>query len=152
MGFPAPSEKSCVPFSFAVDEPRSESLFLCVIDKRSRLPMPAQPMRTQCSPAVFLLLAGVLSVLPGTVIRADEPVGGAEVISLEDQLKTGLKARRPEETEFIDEVARLVNTGKLPRKLVDSTFMWALRRRTNYPFPAFERALRLQADQLGVDL
>jgi hypothetical protein len=109
-------------------------------------------MRTQCSPAVFLLLAGVLSVLPGTVIRADEPVGGAEVISLEDQLKTGLKARRPEETEFIDEVARLVNTGKLPRKLVDSTFMWALRRRTNYPFPAFERALRLQADQLGVDL
>jgi hypothetical protein len=49
-------------------------------------------------------------------------------------------------------VARLVNAGRLPRKLVDSTFMWALRRRTSYPFPAFERALRLQADQLGVDL
>ena len=114
--------------------------------------MPAQPMRTQCSPAVFLFLAIALCGMPGTWTRADETVGGAEVISLEDQLKTGLKARRPEETEFIEEVARLVNAGKLPRKLVDSTFMWALRRRTNYPFPAFERALRLQADQLGVDL
>jgi hypothetical protein len=114
--------------------------------------MPAQPMRTPRRPAVFLFMSLALCGLPGTVTRADEPVGGAEVISLEDQLKTGLKARRPEETEFIEEVARLVNTGKLPRKLVDSTFMWALRRRTNYPFPAFERALRLQADQLGVDL
>jgi hypothetical protein len=85
-------------------------------------------------------------------VEADEPVGGAEVISLEDQLKTGLKARRPEETEFIEEVVRLVDTGRLPRKLVDSTFSWALRRRQTYPFPAFERALRLQADKLGVDL
>ena len=116
------------------------------------LPMRTQPTRTQRSPAVFLLMTLALSGVPGTWGRAEEPVGGAEVISLEDQLKTGLKARRPEETEFIDEVARLVNTGRLPRKLVDSTFMWALRRRTNYPFPAFERALRLQADQLGVDL
>ena len=116
------------------------------------LPMRTQRTRTQRSPAVFLLMTLALSGVPGTWGRAEEPVGGAEVISLEDQLKTGLKARRPEETEFIDEVARLVNTGKLPRKLVDSTFMWALRRRTNYPFPAFERALRLQADQLGVDL
>ena len=114
--------------------------------------MPAQPMRIQRSPAAFLLMTLALSGLPGTWTRAEEPVSGAQVISLEDQLKTGLKARRPEETEFIEEVARLVNTGKLPRKLVDSTFMWALRRRTNYPFPAFERALRLQADQLNVDL
>ena len=114
--------------------------------------MRAQPMRTQHRPAVFLFMALALSALPGTSLRAEETVGGAEVISLEDQLKTGLKARRPEETEFIEEVARLVNGGKLPRKLVDSTFMWSLRRRTNYPFPAFERALRLQADQLGVDL
>ena len=114
--------------------------------------MPDQSMRASHSPAMFLSMLLALAVLPGTWTRAEEPVGGAEVISLEDQLKTGLKARRPEETEFIEEVARLVNAGRLPRKLVDSTFMWALRRRTSYPFPAFERALRLQADQLGVDL
>ena len=115
-------------------------------------PMPGQSMRTPRSPATLLLMTLALCSLPSPWTRAEEPVGGAEVISLEDQLKTGLKARRPEETDFIEEVARLVNAGRLPRKLVDSTFMWALRRRTSYPFPAFERALRLQADQLGVDL
>jgi len=114
--------------------------------------MPAQPMRTQCSSAMFLSMALALAALPGSHARADEPVGGAQVISLEDQLNTGLKTRRPEETAFVEGVARLVNEGKLPRKLVDSTFTWAVRRRQTYPFPAFERALRLQADRLGVDL
>ena len=109
-------------------------------------------MRIVHSPVVCLLLSLGLSALPSPGAFADEPVGGAQVISLEDQLNTGLKTRRPEETEFIEQVARLVNEGKLPRKLVDSTFMWAVRRRQTYPFPAFERALRLQADRLGVDL
>jgi len=109
-------------------------------------------MRILHSPVVFLLLSLALSALPGPGAFAEEPVGGAQVISLEDQLNTGLKTRRPEETEFIEKVARLVNEGKLPRKLVDSTFMWAVRRRQTYPFPAFERALRLQADRLGADL
>jgi hypothetical protein len=109
-------------------------------------------MRTSPRHAVLLLVILAFSALPGDWIDAEEPVGNAEVISLEDQLKTGLKARRPEETEFLEDVARLVDTGKLPRKLVDSTFMWALRRGQAYPFPAFERALRLQADRLGVDL
>ena len=109
-------------------------------------------MRILHSPAVFLLLSLALSALPGPVVFAEEPVGGGPVISLEDQLNTGLKTRRPEETDFVEEVARLVNEGKLPRKLVDSTFSWAVRRRQTYPFPAFERALRLQADRLGVGL
>jgi hypothetical protein len=109
-------------------------------------------MRILHSPAVFLLLSLALSTLPGLGAFAEEPVGGGRVISLEDQLNTGLKTRRPEETEFVEEVARLVNEGKLPRKLVDSTFSWAVRRRQTYPFPAFERALRLQADRLGVGL
>jgi len=109
-------------------------------------------MRILHSPVVFLLLTLTLSAVPGPSGFADETVGGAQVISLEDQLNTGLKARRPEETEFIGEVTRLVNEGKLPRKLVDSTFIWAVRRRQTYPFPAFERALRLQADRLGVGL
>jgi hypothetical protein len=109
-------------------------------------------MRTNLSLAVLPLVMLAFSALPAGWTHAEEPVGGAEVISLEDQLKTGLKARRPEETEFIAEVARLVDTGKLPRKLVDSTFTWAMRRRQTYPFPAFERALRLQADRLGVGL
>lgn len=102
--------------------------------------------------AIVLLTSFTLASLPGTRARTEEPVVGAETISLEDQLKTGLRARRPEETEFVEEVARLVDSGRLPRKLVDSTFIWAVRRGKRYPFPAFQQAIRLQAEQLGVDL
>jgi hypothetical protein len=34
--------------------------------------------------------------------------------------------------------------------VVDSTFLWAIRRRQSYPFPAFQKALRIQADRLGI--
>ena len=109
-------------------------------------------MRPQRIPAMFVLATLAIFSPTAKCVHAEDPVGGAEVISLEDQLKTGLRARRPEETEFIEEVARLVDTGRLPRKLVDSTFIWAVRRGKRYPFPAFEQAIRLQAEQLGVDL
>lgn len=99
--------------------------------------------------AIFI---AAFAALPSARCTGEEPLGGAEVISLEDQLKTGLRARRPEETEFVAAVARLVDSGRLPRKLVDSTFIWAVRRGKRYPFPAFQQAIRLQAEQLGVDL
>jgi hypothetical protein len=94
----------------------------------------------------------MLSALPATGPRAEELAGAGEVISLEAQLKTGLRPRLPEENDFLEDVARAVDTGRLPRKLVNSTFVWAIRRRQTYPFPAFERALRMQAEKLGVDL
>lgn len=84
--------------------------------------------------------------------RAEDAVGVGEELTLEDQLKTGLKVRRPEDAEFVADVARRVQDGSLPRKLVESTYTWAVRRRQKYPFPAFEQALRLQAERLGVDL
>ena len=49
-------------------------------------------------------------------------------------------------------MAHLVRTGALPAKLVDSTYLWAIQRQRKYPYPLFERALRIQADRLGVDL
>jgi hypothetical protein len=91
---------------------------------------------------------GALSPAPAP---AEEPVGVGEELTLEDQLKTGLKVRRPEDAEFVAEVARRVQDGSFPRKLVESTYTWAVRRRQKYPFPAFEHALRLQAERLGVE-
>lgn len=82
---------------------------------------------------------------------AEKTTPGAET-SLADRLKTGLKARRPEEKEFLDQVAHLVRTGALPAKLVDSTYLWAVQRQRKYPYQLFERALRIQADRLGVGL
>jgi hypothetical protein len=107
-------------------------------------------VRSTLWPAFAISLA-VAAAVPPLTAPADEPVGIGEELSLEDQLKTGLKVRRPEDAEFVTEVARRVQDGSLPRKLVDSTYTWAVRRRQKYPFPAFEQALRLQAERLGVE-
>lgn len=117
-------------------------------------PGPFMPPRPVSACAAALLAVALLqAAAPST--RGDESprtAGGAEEISLEDQLKTGLKARRPEEIEFIEDVVRAVNSGQLPRKVVESTYVWAVRRRQTWPYPAFERALRIRADLLGVSL
>ena len=75
-----------------------------------------------------------------------------EVGDLKDQLENGLKARRPAELAFIAKVVTLVKTNKLPLPLVKSVFQWARERgaKTNYPFPYFERALKIRAKKLGI--
>lgn len=99
-----------------------------------------------------LLAALLLSLAPVAIAHAAEPVKVGTVLGLEDRLKTGLKARRPEENAFLEEVARLVRMGELPAKLVDSTYLWALQRQQKYPYPLFERAIRIQAGRIGVEL
>jgi hypothetical protein len=84
--------------------------------------------------------------------RGDDLPPAGRTAGLEDRLKAGLRAQLPAEEDFIEKVVLLVRTGKLPGKLVDSTYIWAIERRKEYPFPAFEKALRLQADKLGVRL
>ncbi len=84
--------------------------------------------------------------------RADDLPPAGRTAGLEDRLKAGLRAQLPAEEDFIEKVVMLVRTGKLPGKLVDSTYIWAIERRKEYPFPAFEKALRLQAQKIGVRL
>ena len=100
-------------------------------------------------------IAMVALLFPGpalsTATAADAAVDDA-IVSLETRLKKGLQARLPRENAFVDDVVEQVNTGRLPRKLVDSTFLWAVQRGHAYPFARFERALRLQAAKLGVGL
>lgn len=106
----------------------------------------------------LLLAASVAGMLSVTTLepraRADDVASatddGKTAVTLESRLTTGLKARRPEDVEFVERVAEMVRTGQLPAKIVDSTFLWAVRRRQSYPFPAFQRALRIQADHLGI--
>jgi hypothetical protein len=106
----------------------------------------------------LLLAASVAGMLSGPALeihaRADDVAPATEdgktAATLESRLKTGLKARRPEDVEFVERVAEMVRTGQLPAKVVDSTYLWAIRRRQSYPFPAFQKALRIQADRLGI--
>ena len=108
----------------------------------------------------LLLAASVAGMLSAPTLeihaRADDVApatdDGKTAVTLESRLTTGLKARRPEDVEFVERVAELVRTGRLPAKVVDSTFLWAIRRRQSYPFPAFQKALRIQADRLGIDI
>jgi len=80
-------------------------------------------------------------------------VGPVEKPSLKDLLEKGLKARRPVEFEFIGTVVQLVDGGQLPQTMVQSTFLWARKKRVRYPFQYFEFALRQRAkDELGIDL
>ncbi|MEI8367088.1 MAG: hypothetical protein WCJ31_01550 [Planctomycetia bacterium] len=102
-------------------------------------------------------VAGVLSApVPAVKARAEDVAPATDeekpALTLESRLTTGLKARRPEDVEFVERVAEMVRTGQLPAKVVDSTFLWAIRRGRSYPFPAFQRALRIQADRLGITI
>jgi hypothetical protein len=93
-------------------------------------------------------------------IKAGAPSDGeGRQVALRDQLRVGLKARTKADLEFIDLVVQRVNEGKLPRKLVDSTFLWARYRArirpTTHPLRPivyFQPALVLRAKAIGVRL
>ncbi len=62
-----------------------------------------------------------------------------------------LRARRPEEFDFLDHVVDLVDKGTLPRDLVISTFNWA-RTKPRRQFQYFEFGLRERAKRRGINL
>jgi hypothetical protein len=82
---------------------------------------------------------------PGGVGRGDTD----SKLDLQETLEKGLKARRRQEFQFIGRVVNLVESGELPEKMVQSTFLWA-RRKREHPMQYFERALRVQAAKIGV--
>jgi hypothetical protein len=74
------------------------------------------------------------------------PVDGSGVtgLTLQTQLEKGLRARRPVEFTYIDEIIKLVEKKELPRLLVTTTYQWAQRqptRRLQY----FQFALQARA-------
>lgn len=71
--------------------------------------------------------------------------------SLRETLIYGLRPRTPTDEAFIDMVVAKTEARVLPLELVVSTFRYAKVKRP-YPFPYFERALRVRARQIGVEL
>ncbi|MFM8291720.1 MAG: hypothetical protein ACKOC4_08485 [Planctomycetia bacterium] len=101
--------------------------------------------------SALVLLALTLNVPSARAAENDLATRDA-IASLEERLTAGLKARTPAEVAFCARVAELVRTGRLPAQIVDSTYLWAVRRGRKYPFPAFQYALRAKAEKLGVTL
>lgn len=102
--------------------------------------------------ALPLVLALVFVCGPG---NAAGPLpfdgGGVTGLNLKTQLQKGLKARRPVEFQYIDEIIELVEEGKLPRKLVVTTYL-ASQRQSRRELQYFQLALEARARGLDVRL
>jgi hypothetical protein len=97
---------------------------------------------TRVTAVAFVLLLLGLSYSPAA----------AETSAIDaDIIKAGLRTATPEEDGFIERVVGLVDQGKVPAKLVDSTFQWA-RQKPRHKFQYFKRALILRARRIGIDL
>ena len=96
------------------------------------------------------LVAAVCSLpIGGIVIAQDEPRG---VATLTEQLRFGLKARRPVEFEFIDLVVSKVEEKLLPRNMVFGAMTYAQGKNKDRPYPYFEFSLKKRAAAIGVEL
>ena len=105
---------------------------------------------------LFLIAMGTVSVaqLPSNIGAAQ-----GRKITLKQQLTIGLKAFTKADKLFIAKVIAKVEQGKLPRKLVDSTFLWARHRsekrsyaRDLRPMVYFQPGMTLRAKRAGVRL
>lgn len=95
--------------------------------------------------------AGVVLAVP---LIAAQVVGAAAAEraapTLADRLKADLRVQLPEDEEYCEQVAALVDQGRLPERLVTSTQAWAAAKGRKYPFPLFRKALEMKAARLGL--
>ncbi len=68
-----------------------------------------------------------------------------------ETMRAALRTATPEEDGFIDYVLELVDQGRLPRALVESTFQWA-RKKARHRFQYFRYGLIVRAAQQGIEL
>jgi len=98
-----------------------------------------------------MAIISVLAFIPGPLAgAADPPASPRAEVSLKDRLVTGLRAVRPDDVAFCERVAEATQTGRLPVKLVDSTYLWAIGRGSDFPLPSFAKALDIQCRRLGI--
>jgi hypothetical protein len=83
-------------------------------------------------------------------INEAESMMSFNVVELKDQLYFGLRTFLPEQQAFLDSVIAKVDSGEIPRAMVNVVFVWAKKRNPKIPFPYFEVALRLLAEKRGV--
>ncbi|WP_428307566.1 hypothetical protein [Lacipirellula sp.] len=97
--------------------------------------------------------------LPTPVTPSDRLKAGGRQVNLYDMLRVGLKAKTKADFEYIAEVVEKVDQGKLPRDMVESSFLYArYRYRTHIgshklrPMVYFQPSLTARAKSIGVIL
>lgn len=112
-------------------------------------------MKRKLALLVTLLATALLGrALLGVSASAGDPPalssGGVSTkLDLKGQLSRGLRARRPVEFQYIDSVVAMVDSGTLPRSLVDSTFIYA-RQQNTQQLQHFQFALQSRAKKIGI--
>ncbi len=118
------------------------------------------PSRSAFRVKVILLIGMLIAITSSAAAQSINTQGQqGRKISLRDQLTVGLRAKTKADLAFIDKVILAVQQGKLPRRLVDGTFLWARDRATRKslsrrlrPMVYFQPALTLRALRLGIKL
>jgi hypothetical protein len=100
----------------------------------------------------------------GAALLALASLGGRAVAqiprspALLERLLVGLKVRSTSDRAFVSRVVQLVQLGKLPVKLVDTTYLWARKKAernkytANNPMVYFRPAMEARAKKLGVTI
>lgn len=131
------------------------------IKPHSRHPWPWRKRPWLTLGVLLLTVAALgLSALPTGAQQSTSPTGNqGRKISLADQLGFGLRAKTKADKAFIAAVTKAVDEKRLPRVLVDSTFLWARERATRKskkrklrPIVYFQPGLVLRAKKLGLKL
>lgn len=101
---------------------------------------------------VFMLAMATANVALRSALGEEGKSSGVVTrVTLKDQLEKALRARRPNEFKFIAKVVAQVDSGELPRDLVQSSFNWA-RKRPSKRIQYFEQSLKLRARRKGLAL
>ena len=106
---------------------------------------------------LLLLSIGLFCPSPRLTASADElgnvSFSAGQFVEYERLLNSILKTRRDEERQFVALLVQQVRLGRIPSKLVSTSYGWVRnkRPRTNYPFIYFERVLRLQAERVNLE-
>ena len=124
-------------------------IIICHIRQISRSRQDAVQADVELTRLALLVAAEGAAISPAAPV-ADKPIapGGPD---LKTMLEKGLRARRPAEFAFIHRVVKLVNQGKLPISVVETSFLWARPKRP-YPMPYFMQTMEVRARKVAVHL
>lgn len=88
----------------------------------------------------------------GTGYNPTNSIDSTHLSNLEDQLRFGLRCTQPAQIEYIRVIVSAVETGQIPRAMVNLVYRWALQRNPKVPLPYFQFAMRELARRRGVTL
>jgi hypothetical protein len=96
----------------------------------------------------------VLAAAPSATFAQIPTVPSGVVVtqqaSLSEYLVNRLRATTDDQRDYIQQIVKLVEDGKLEKRLVLALERYARRRSPYFPLPIYERALRYEAGKRGV--